>query len=175
MNLSTFSTIIAAAATLGAAATIAALVVLCSPQLSKLRAKLQRYALASAAVVAVLAAVSSLLLSDYYDLPPCKLCWYQRIGMYPLAAILPIAAWRRDATIRFYALPVALCALAVAVFHALVERLPSLQGAGSCEIANPCSIVWFTKFGYFTIPVGAGICLAFISVCLILARPSRTA
>ena len=53
-----------------------------------------------AAAVAVLATLSSLYLSEIADYVPCQYCWWQRIFMYPLAVILPIAAWRADRSIR---------------------------------------------------------------------------
>ena len=48
-------------------------------------------ALPLAAAVAVVATLGSLYFSEIADFPPCRLCWYQRIGMYPLAVVLPIA------------------------------------------------------------------------------------
>ena len=49
------------------------------------------------AVVAVLATAGSLWYSEGAHFPPCELCWYQRIAMYPLALVLVMAAVRRDA------------------------------------------------------------------------------
>ncbi len=40
--------------------------------------------------VAVLATVGSLFFSEVMKLPPCVLCWYQRIAMYPLTIILAV-------------------------------------------------------------------------------------
>ena len=74
--------------------------------------------------------------------------------MYPLAVILPIAAWRRDVGVRFYAAPLAAVGGLVAVYHVLVERFPTLE-AGSCDPTNPCSIIWVEPLGYLTIPTMA--------------------
>jgi disulfide bond formation protein DsbB len=46
--------------------------------------------------VATVATLGSLYYSEVADFPPCRLCWYQRIAMYPLVPILGIAAARRD-------------------------------------------------------------------------------
>src|SRR6476646_218239 len=47
-------------------------------------------------VVAAIATAGSLFFSEVSQFIPCRLCWFQRIGMYPLAAILLMAAIRRD-------------------------------------------------------------------------------
>jgi disulfide bond formation protein DsbB len=111
-------------------------------------------ALPLAAAVAVVATLGSLYLSEVADFPPCRLCWFQRIGMYPLAVMLPIAAWRRDNAVRWYALPLAAGGGLVSAYHVLVERVPSLE-TGSCDPTNPCSTIWVEHLGYLTIPVMA--------------------
>src|SRR4029077_16808571 len=49
-------------------------------------------ALSMAFIVALLAMVGSLYFSEAAHFEPCRLCWYQRIAMYPLAVILAVAA-----------------------------------------------------------------------------------
>jgi disulfide bond formation protein DsbB len=128
-------------------------------------------ALLLAAAVAIVATLGSLYFSEIADFPPCRLCWFQRIGMYPLAVILPIAAWRRDRQIRWYALPLAVGGGAVSIYHVLVERFPSLE-SGACDLANPCSIVWVERFGYLTIPAMA--LSGFVLIALLLVLPQET-
>ncbi len=41
------------------------------------------------------------------ELPPCVLCWYQRIFMFPLVLILPVGLFPFDAKVVRYALPLA--------------------------------------------------------------------
>ena len=55
---------------------------------------------AMAWIVAMLATAGSLYFSEIAHYDPCRLCWFQRIPMYPLAIILGIAAFRRDDGIR---------------------------------------------------------------------------
>jgi disulfide bond formation protein DsbB len=117
-------------------------------------AAIRPVALPLAAGVAVVATLGSLYLSEVADFPPCRLCWFQRIGMYPLAVILPIAAWRRDTVARWYALPLAVGGGLVSAYHVLVERVPSLE-SGSCDPTNPCSTIWVERLGYLTIPAMA--------------------
>ena len=49
-------------------------------------------ALTLALCVALVATAGSLYFSEVAHFVPCKLCWYQRIAMYPLVPILAIAA-----------------------------------------------------------------------------------
>ena len=124
-------------------------------------------ALGVAAVVAIVSMLGSLYYSEVANFPPCRLCWFQRIGMYPLAVILPLAAWRRDRAVRWYALPLAVGGGLVSVYHLLIERYPSLE-SGSCDPTNPCSIIWVERFGYLTIPTMALSGFALIAVLLLL-------
>ncbi len=130
-------------------------------------------ALAVAAAVAVVATLGSLYFSEVADFPPCRLCWFQRIGMYPLALILPIAAWRRDRHVRWYALPLALVGGAVSIYHVVLERFPSLE-SGSCDVTNPCSTIWVERFGYLTIPAMALSGFALIALLLVLPQESSS-
>jgi disulfide bond formation protein DsbB len=128
-------------------------------------------ALVLAATVATVAMLGSLYYSEVADFPPCRLCWYQRICMYPLVPILGIAAARRDPSVRWYALPLVVTGAAISTWHVLVERLPSLE-SGACDPTNPCSIIWVEKFGYLTIPAMA--LSGFVVIGLLLALPQET-
>lgn len=111
--------------------------------------------LALAAVIAVTATLGSLYLSEVAHFPPCRMCWYQRAAMYPLALLGSVAAVRRDAGFALYGRVLAAVGAAISLYHVLLERFPGLE-TGACEVDNPCSIVWVRHFGVFTIPFMAG-------------------
>ena len=127
-------------------------------------------ALAMAAVVALVCTLGSLYLSEVAHFPPCRLCWYQRIAMYPLVVVLGVAAKRRDFGARLTGAILAGIGASISVWHLLVERYPNLA-SGSCDPVNPCSIKWVEKFGYLTIPGMALSGFALILVLLAAARP----
>lgn len=102
--------------------------------------------------VALAASVGSLYLSEIANLIPCKLCWYQRIAMYPIAIMLLIAAWRRDSGIRLYTVILAWAGLAIAVWHRTLQFFPSLEGGSCAAIGPPCSAPLVMEFGFVTIP-----------------------
>src|SRR5207342_697395 len=72
-------------------------------------------------VVALIATLGSLYLSEVAHFVPCRLCWYQRIAMYPLPIILAVGWWKRDSGVRRYALPLAVVGACISVYHVLVE------------------------------------------------------
>jgi disulfide bond formation protein DsbB len=108
-------------------------------------------ALPLAAIVALVATLGSLYYSEVQNLIPCTLCWYQRIGMYPLPLILAIAAWRRDRDVWHYVLPLALIGASIAVYHYQLEWFPS-QGHGACSVLTPCNVPPFEReFGFISL------------------------
>ena len=109
-----------------------------------------RMALFGAWVVATSATVGSLILSEGYGLEPCRLCWYQRIGMYPLALLLLIGILTSDRSIWRYTVPLAASGSVVAVYHLVVQWTPAETEA--CQVGVPCSLRYIEEFGFVTIP-----------------------
>lgn len=128
-------------------------------------------ALTLACLVAVVSMVGSLYFSEHAHFIPCKLCWYQRIAMYPLAPILGIAAWRRDLGIRPYVITLAGIGAAISTYHVVLERYPSLESS-VCDPANPCTLIWVKRLGYITIPTMALSGFALIITLALSARPN---
>ena len=128
-------------------------------------AALGRSALWMAWIVAAVATVGSLVYSEVIHFIPCRLCWFQRIAMYPLSVILLVGAIRKEAIARFYALPLALGGLAISVWHYLTQAFPNLEG-GACDPANPCSAKYVDVFGFISIPFMAGSGFTLIAVLL---------
>jgi disulfide bond formation protein DsbB len=124
-------------------------------------------------VFAAVATAGSLFFSEVSQFIPCRLCWFQRIGMYPLAAILLIAAIRRDTRGgALYGLPLAIFGAIVAIYHIYIEYHPEAETAG-CKIGAPCTTKWIDKLGYITIPVLALTAFLAIITLLVMAL-SRT-
>jgi disulfide bond formation protein DsbB len=146
-----------------------------SPAIARLRAEIvdavRPLALPFAAFVALVATLGSLWLSEGANFVPCKLCWYQRIAMYPLTAILGLAAIRRDGGIRPYGWTVAGIGILLSTYHYLIERFPSLE-SGTCDPTNPCTMLWVWKYHFISIPFMAGSAFALILVLLSLVPRS---
>lgn len=134
------------------------------------RAMLRESGLSLAAAVAVLATLSSLYLSEIADYTPCQYCWWQRVFMYPLAVVLPIAAIRRDHDIRRYALPLAAIGGMISLRHIWLQTFPSADG--TCGIAAPCTAKLVEAYGFVTIPAMTAICFGLVLTLLIRSTPT---
>ena len=117
-------------------------------------------------LVALTATFGSLFFSEVAHFLPCKLCWYQRIAMYPQVILLGIAAVKNDFSIRKYILPLSLIGLGVSIYHYLLQMSP-IPLPCSDEVAN-CALKQFAYFGYITIPLMAATAFSLI-IFLMLA------
>jgi disulfide bond formation protein DsbB len=127
-------------------------------------------ALAMAAVVALVSTLGSLYLSEVANYLPCRLCWFQRVAMYPLVVVLGVGAIRRDVGARLTGAILAGIGACVSIWHLAVEQWPNLESS-SCDPNNPCSFKWVDQWGYLTIPGMALSGFALILVLLAAARP----
>ena len=123
--------------------------------------------------LALVATLGSLYYSEIAEFEPCRLCWYQRIAMYPLAVLLLGMALRRDIRNGFlYALPFPVIGLGVSLYHVYIENNPEAESR-SCRAGVPCSTKWVEELGYVTLPTLAGTVFAAIIVLLLFARSRR--
>ena len=99
------------------------------------------------------ATLGSLFFSEIMELPPCSLCWVQRIFMFPLALILLAGLFPADGSVVRYALPLALCGAATAAFHLLLQLEVIPESAAPCEQGVSCTEVSMVLFGFVSIPM----------------------
>lgn len=135
---------------------------------------LKENALQLAWAVAVVATLGSLYFSEVLQYNPCKLCWIQRIFMYPLAIILGIAAVKRDHKITTYVLALTIPGGLVSLFHYLYEKTDWFKAASTFCRENPCDIEYINWLGFITIPFLALVAFTLITVlCILLRRALR--
>ncbi len=137
---------------------------------ARLEASLMGYELWFAFTVALVAMVGSLYLSEVVGFEPCKLCWYQRIAMYPLVPILGIAAWRSDRRIRPYAVTLAAIGGVIGFYHYLLQNFPSMSSSVSCSPTAPCTAIYIWEFGFISIPYMALSAFALIITLMVVAQ-----
>ncbi len=125
-------------------------------------------ALPLATAIALVTTLGSLYYSEVAGYPPCTLCWYQRIAIYPQVIVLGVAALRRDRAVWLTSVPLAAVGMAISVWHVVIERFPSL--AGPCDPANPCTIKWVEEFGLLTVPTMALIAGSALIALTLVAR-----
>jgi disulfide bond formation protein DsbB len=120
--------------------------------------------LTAAWIVALVATLGSLYYSEVRHFVPCKLCWFQRVLMYPQPILLGIAVWGNDFGIRKYILPLSILGVLVSGFHLLEQKFPSLFSS-SCDPLVPCSAEWIPSF-----PIPLQALLAFCAITALLLR-----
>ena len=124
-------------------------------------------------IVAATATLGSLYFSEVAHFVPCRLCWFQRIAMYPLSVILLVGAIRRDAAVRWYVGPLAAIGALIAAYHTLIEIKPELD-SGACELFGPsCTDVWFEEFGFMTLANMALVGFLTILLLMFVRFPER--
>ena len=109
-------------------------------------------ALPLSAAITTTCMIGSLYFSEIVNYVPCRLCWFQRSMMYPLAIILVIATIRKSMSplLRVVVVAMATIGASIATYHWLEERFPNLD-SGVCDVKVPCSFVWFERFGFVTL------------------------
>jgi disulfide bond formation protein DsbB len=120
-------------------------------------------------IVTTIATLGSLFFSEIAGYAPCKLCWLQRILMYPLVIILVVAYSKSDREVFSYALPLAGLGIPIAAYHYALQNplLPSLPTR--CKVVGysvSCSDHFTMTFGYITIPMMALTAFALITILM---------
>jgi disulfide bond formation protein DsbB len=136
------------------------------------RAQLGNVALPLAWVIALVTTAGSLYYSKVQGYVPCELCWYQRICLYPWSVILGIAAWRRDAAIKVYAIPVLCISVVISAYHSWIQWFPPSTGTSFCTAAAPCTLKYVNEFHFVTLPFMALSAAVFMIALLFVSDPS---
>jgi disulfide bond formation protein DsbB len=117
-------------------------------------------------VISALATLGSLFFSVAMKLPPCDLCWYQRICMYPVL-IISLVGLARNATESFYfILPLALIGTGIAIYHNLLYY-NVIENIVPCSQGVSCTSRQLQWLGFITIPLMSLVAFLFVLVaCL---------
>jgi len=134
---------------------------------------LNRYGLYFAWIVALVATGGSLYFSEVVGFVPCKLCWVQRILMYPQVILLGIASYRSDRNVIHYALPFTFPGIFIALYHYLEQKVPALRVDAVCAGGVPCSGEYINWLGFVTIPFLSLTAFILITFFLLNARSKR--
>jgi disulfide bond formation protein DsbB len=126
-------------------------------------------------LVAALATGGALFLSEVMRIPPCVLCWYQRIFMFPLVLVLAIGLFPLDTRVVRYALPLAAGGWLVGVYQLLLMAGVIPKSAVPCGPGLDCSQAQVEWFGFVTIPLLSVLAFSLIAGLLIVlhARSSK--
>lgn len=119
-------------------------------------------------LVATIATLGSLFFSEVMEYPPCILCWYQRVFMYPLVAIFLVGLFPLDKNVLKYAAPFVVIGWLTAFYHNLLQYDIITEAMSPCSQGIPCSTNYISYFGFLTIPMFSFIAFSIILVLLFL-------
>jgi disulfide bond formation protein DsbB len=124
-----------------------------------------------ALIIAIVATAGSLFYSEIAGYEPCKLCWFQRIFMYPLVILLGLACIKKDFKILIYPSSLAGIGAAISLYHNYVYYGGiSLFPCDPFDLGTSCTKVLVMEFGYITIPLMA---LTAFTLILLLLNAQR--
>lgn len=115
---------------------------------------------------AFVATIGSLYFSEIQKLPPCLLCWYQRIFMYPLVIIIAVGMLKKDKHLPYYVLPLSIIGALIALYQYLLQLGVFPEQIAPCTIGVSCSSTDFVVLGFVTIPFLSLLAFLLITFCL---------
>lgn len=124
---------------------------------------IKRNALYGAFAISLAAMLGSLYFSEIAKFPPCVLCWYQRIGMYPLVFITGFAIFKKSRDILLPAFVLAGAGWLIGLYHNLLYYKILPEAAAPCIAGVSCTTKFIEWLGFVTIPF-----LSFVAFTLIL-------
>jgi len=117
---------------------------------------LNKNVLIASFIITAFATLGSLYFSEVLHYDPCKLCWYQRILMYPQFLLLGIALWNKNSKYIKILVPLSFLGAIVAGLHYFSQiSKTSVLGCSAIGYSASCSENFFLTFGYITIPMMA--------------------
>ena len=112
--------------------------------------KVGRFALPLALVIGIVGIITTLYYSEVIGFEPCKLCWFQRIFLYPQAIIVLIALFRKTRDIGYYLITLSVLGAIVAIYHYNLQWGGAPLIPCSADLTLACSKRYFVEFGYIT-------------------------
>ncbi len=126
-------------------------------------------------VISLTSTLGSLYFSEILKLPPCLLCWYQRIFMYPLVVIFAVGIWKKDKNIPYFALPLSIIGTIVASYHNLLYYKIVPESLAPCTLGISCTTKQIEWFGFITIPFLSLLAFVSITILVLLHKKYSTA
>ncbi len=113
---------------------------------------IRKYSLYSAWLLSCIGVLVSLYFSEILHHPPCNLCWYQRIALFPLALVC----------------------LCFALYQVALQEIPDWNPLELCGAGPSCSDKIDIGLGPISIPMLSSGCFLCISLLMIGAWYSTT-
>lgn len=118
--------------------------------------------------VSLVAMFGSLFFSEVMRLPPCVLCWYQRICMFPLAVIFCTALLTNAKNSAIYSFVLSLIGLFISTYHNLLYYKIIPDSITPCSEGISCTSKQIEWLGFITIPFLSFFAFLVVCVCCFL-------
>ncbi|HSX38453.1 MAG TPA: disulfide bond formation protein B [Chlamydiales bacterium] len=119
-------------------------------------------------IIALLGSLISIYYGEILMIEPCRMCWYQRIALFPLAFILGVGTYWEDRGVFRYACPLVIIGILSSVVQAISIHFPKVQICGT-ECAKPI----FSIFGWISFPDLSVLGFLAIGVLLLISFGTR--
>lgn len=109
-------------------------------------------------LLALAGLIGSLVYSNFFGFPPCTLCWWQRIFLYPQVILFSIGIWGHGdrRTIALGSTILSGLGLLVSMYQYLLQ-MGLFQNSTVCLGGAACASIDAIVFGFITIPLMCGI------------------
>lgn len=121
-------------------------------------------------LLASIATMGSLFFSEVMRFPPCVLCWYQRIAMYPLVVLFLVGSFQSAKATLMFTLPLVGIGWFIALYHNLLHYGIVPESASPCLEGVSCSTVYIQWLGFITIPMLSLLAFTLLGILLILIK-----
>jgi disulfide bond formation protein DsbB len=113
----------------------------------------------------------SLYYSDIAGYAPCKLCWLQRIAMYPIVALGLVGMAKKDNGAVSYINPLVIVGGLIAGYHYYHQIFPNISlPCSTVGYSVSCTEKFFMTFGFVTIPMMALAAFAFMFTLILYQK-----
>ena len=128
----------------------------------------------AACLVALGATLGSLFFSEVMAIPVCKLCWYQRVALYPLVVILAFGLFPFERRLLRTAIVFVAAGWLIGLFQLLVIAGVIPENMQPCVQGIPCSDTHIALFGFVNIPMLSFLTFSLIGALLYFAHRTES-
>lgn len=126
-------------------------------------------------VTSLIATAGSLFFSEVMKLPPCQLCWYQRICMFPLVLIFIMALLKSAKDSALYGLGLSFTGLSISLWHNLLYYKIIPDSITPCSEGISCTSKQIEWFSFVTIPFLSLMTFLLINIiCVLILKSERS-
>ncbi len=119
-------------------------------------------------VLSFAGAFLNLYYNEVLGIPPCDLCWWQRIFLYPQVVLFGMALFKRDSYIADYSIVLSIIGAGFALYHHFLQMFPNSLPCPATGVSCATRILF--EFGYITYPLMAFSLFALLIVLMLFVR-----